>query len=80
MQILIDITDPLSPEELDSIIAKIKNQLETVAHFIEIAGIPAHQSETKNNQGIKKLLDWCDRHPYTLAGYDIPSREERNAR
>ncbi|WAS06294.1 hypothetical protein LQF76_05275 [Gloeomargaritales cyanobacterium VI4D9] len=80
MQILIDITDPLSPEELDSIIAKIKNQLEAVAHSIEIAGRPNHQSESQNNQGIKKLLDWCDRHLYTSAEYDIPSREERNAR
>jgi hypothetical protein len=80
MQILIDITDPLSPEELDSIIAKIKNQLETVAHSIEIAVKPTHQSKPKNNEGVKKLLDWCDRHPYTLAQHDIPSREERNAR
>jgi len=36
MQLLIDITDTLSPEELDGIIAKIENQLEIVAHSIEI--------------------------------------------
>lgn len=80
MQILIDITDPLSPEELDSIIAKIKNQLETVAHSIEIAGKPTHQSEPKNNEGVKKLLDWCDRHKVLVDDLNLPSREERNAR
>jgi hypothetical protein len=56
MRLLIDINDTLSPEELDGIIAKIENQLETVAHSIQIESRPA------NNGGIQKFLDWCDRH------------------
>ncbi len=74
MRLLIDITDTLSPEELEQIVAKIEDQLETVAHSIQIESRPA------NNEGIQKFLDWCDRHPYTLKDGSIPSREERNAR
>ena len=80
MQILIDITDPLSPEELDSIIAKIKSQLEAVAHSIEISGRPNHQSQPKNNEGIKKLLDWCDHHKVLVDNLNLPSRKQQNAR
>jgi len=34
----------------------------------------------KEYQGIKKLLDWCDRHKVLVDDLNLPSREERNAR
>jgi len=74
MRLLIDINDTLSPEELDGIIAKIQNQLETVAHSIQIESRPA------KNGGIQKFLDWCDRHRVLVDDLHLPSREERNAR
>ena len=74
MRLLIDINDTLSPEELDGIIAKIDNQLETVAHSIQIESRPA------KNGGIQKFLDWCDRHRVLVDDLHLPSREERNAR
>jgi hypothetical protein len=74
MRLLIDINDTLSPEELDGVIAKIENQLETVAHSIQIESRPA------NNEGIQKFLDWCDRHKVLVDDLNLPSRKERNAR
>jgi len=80
MQILIDIPDSLSTEKIDRIIEKIEKQLETVTYSIKLEGIPTHEVELTNKQGIKKLLDWCDRHKTLVDDFTMPSREERNAR
>jgi hypothetical protein len=80
MQILIDIPDSLSTEKIDRIIEKIENQLERVTYSIKLEGKPSHDAELSNNQGMKKFLDWCDRHKTLVDDFTMPSREERNAR
>ena len=47
-----------------------------------LAGESVELEETKESKlrHIEALLQWCDRHEFTLEGYLIPSREERHAR
>lgn len=69
MQLIIDIPDNLTSEQIEQIITTIKSQMQINSYSV-------HQEEPD----INKFLEWSDRHPYSLKEGGVPPREERNVR
>ena len=75
MQVVINIPDNLSQTRVEQLIQELEQKLQEEAELI------SSQPQTKSkSKSIEALLEWCDKHRFTLEGNEIPSREERNAR
>ncbi|MBD2542844.1 hypothetical protein [Planktothricoides raciborskii] len=64
------------------IVLDIENDddLRRAKSLLAVASADMEEIKEPKSRHIEALLQWCDRHEFTLEGDVIPSREERNAR